>query len=75
MLIRACQSIVEDLSDCSPDRLLPYLRALAEFALSAPTAFEEQSEQIIRYVMQDVMLKTSSASEVSMHGQNQCFPN
>lgn len=47
------------------DRLLTYLRALSELALSAPAAFEERSNDIMEFVMNEVIFKASPSSEVS----------
>jgi len=56
---------VDDLVDPDGERLLSYLQALAELALSAPAVFEQRSDGIIRFIMQEVMLKKSTAEEVS----------
>lgn len=56
---------MEDLVDPDGERLLSYLQALAELALSAPAVFEQRSDGIIRFIMQEVMLKKSTAEEVS----------
>jgi sister-chromatid-cohesion protein PDS5 len=58
------QSILENLSDRSEEKLLSYMRALSELALSAPVAFEEKSAEIIRFVLQDVMFKMSPSFKV-----------
>ena len=55
---------MEDLVDPDAEQILSYLRALAELALSAPSAFEERSDEIIRFVMENVMLRKSISSDV-----------
>ncbi|KAK8847427.1 hypothetical protein IAR55_005285 [Kwoniella newhampshirensis] len=66
----ACLKLVNDilkavkLRRVSDDRRLVYLRALSEVALSAPKAFQERSEEIIKYVMNEVMLVESPSSDV-----------
>ncbi|WVQ83257.1 hypothetical protein IAT38_005396 [Cryptococcus sp. DSM 104549] len=46
------------------ERWLTYLSALAELALSSPKPFEARSEDIIKWVMNDVLLKPSPSSDV-----------
>ncbi|WWD21518.1 hypothetical protein CI109_106004 [Kwoniella shandongensis] len=66
----ACSKLINDilkavkLRKVSEDRRLVYLRALAELALSAPKAFQDRSEDIIKYVMNEVMLVESPSSDV-----------
>jgi len=54
---------LSDLIEPDPERLLSYLRACSELALSSPAAFEEKSSEIIRFIMQKVMLKKSTTSD------------
>ncbi|OCF45868.1 hypothetical protein I317_00356 [Kwoniella heveanensis CBS 569] len=57
-------NIVDGFSDVTDDQRLACLRALAELVLSAPKAFETKSEDIMRYVMNEVMLAPSPSSGV-----------
>ncbi|XAO21334.1 hypothetical protein I312_100083 [Cryptococcus bacillisporus CA1280] len=46
------------------ERQLTLLTALSELARSAPKTFERKSTEIIKYVMNEVLLKTSPSQEV-----------
>lgn len=48
------------------ERQLTLLTALSELARSAPKTFECKSTEIIKYVMNEVLLKTSPSQEVSL---------
>ncbi|WVQ98079.1 hypothetical protein IAU59_005201 [Kwoniella sp. CBS 9459] len=57
-------NIVDGFNDVTDDQRLACLRALTELALSAPKAFESRSEDIMKYVMNEVMLAPSPSSGV-----------
>lgn len=53
------QSIWREMQKGDETTLLPLLHATAELALSAPAAFETKSEEIIGYIMGEIMLRPS----------------
>lgn len=59
------QDIIKRFQDEDEERLMTYLRVLAELALSSPEAFEERSSDLMDFVLKEVMFKASPSSEVS----------
>jgi sister-chromatid-cohesion protein PDS5 len=59
------QDVIKRFSDNDEDRLLPNLRVLAELALSAPSAFEERSSDLMDFVLNQVMFAESPTKDVS----------
>ncbi|RXK35355.1 hypothetical protein M231_07377 [Tremella mesenterica] len=57
------KDLVEQSKESEDDHILSHLRALAELALSAPSAFEQESEEIIRFVIDDIMAKPSPSTD------------
>lgn len=61
-----CSELIEDILDkiekTEDELLLTYLSAFSELALTAPTIFEVKSAEIIRFVIDEVMTKTSPSA-------------
>ncbi|KAK4687777.1 sister chromatid cohesion protein PDS5, partial [Tremellales sp. Uapishka_1] len=55
--------ILEALHSDSKGRLLSHLSALSELALSSPAAFGERSEEIVAFILDEVMRKESTSGE------------
>jgi hypothetical protein len=60
------QSILDAFSDKNSEQMLSLLRGLTELALSAPKAIEAKAEEIHRIIMQDIVYKKSTSSEVGL---------
>ncbi|WRT64749.1 uncharacterized protein IL334_001683 [Kwoniella shivajii] len=64
----ACDDLIRDIvkgfKKLTGTRILTYLRALTELALVKPQAFEAQSEDIMKFVMNEVILSPSPSSDV-----------
>jgi sister-chromatid-cohesion protein PDS5 len=58
------QAVLDGLSEKKEERLLSYLRALSELAISAKDAYEDRSEEITRLINQEVLFKKSPSAEV-----------
>ncbi|PSR74380.1 hypothetical protein PHLCEN_2v9888 [Hermanssonia centrifuga] len=60
------ETIVEELHNADPDRLVAHIAVLAQFALKAPRAFESKSSVIMPYLIKQVIMAPTPVDEEHM---------